>query len=109
MFPPTKCQRVIEVEDVGEGEIGNWKHWEMLGDLAGGIYVWLHPVVHNQIWTYQSETGKKAMSVVAQRLNTLEEDIEECTTWVAIWFMRTAGLMTHLGTLYNLNALVIEY
>ncbi|KAE9386135.1 hypothetical protein BT96DRAFT_1006379 [Gymnopus androsaceus JB14] len=43
-------------------------------------------IIHNQIHTYPSETGKKAMSVVAQRLNTLEDDIEERTTWVTIQF-----------------------
>jgi len=53
--------------------------------------------VHNQIRTYRSETGKKAMSVVAQRLNMLEDDIEECTTWVAIQFHEDRWAYDSLG------------
>ncbi|KAE9390681.1 hypothetical protein BT96DRAFT_945951 [Gymnopus androsaceus JB14] len=41
-------------------------------------------LVHNQIHTYRSKIGKKAMLVVAQRLNMLKDDVEECATWVAL-------------------------
>ncbi|KAJ3782942.1 hypothetical protein GGU10DRAFT_406573 [Lentinula aff. detonsa] len=39
-------------------------------------------LVHNQIRTYRSEIGKKAMSVVAQRLNAIKNNVEERVAWV---------------------------
>ncbi|KAE9411100.1 hypothetical protein BT96DRAFT_1054381 [Gymnopus androsaceus JB14] len=57
-------------------------------------------LVHNQICTYQSKSGKKAMSVVAQRPNThLRMILKNAQHGLQFSFMRTTGLMTHLDTL----------